>query len=65
MAEPREVIFQVSALKCHAPLLSSPEGVYLPFMLKKKKEIHFSIYYLDSSTRSEHLEQEKDQERAQ
>ena len=28
-------------------------------------EIHFSIYYLDSSSPTEHREQERDQEEAQ
>ena len=32
---------------------------------KKKMEIHFSIYYLDSSSPTEHREQERDQEEAQ
>ena len=39
--------------------------MFILLHVKIKMEIHFSIYYLDSSSPTEHPEQERDQEEAQ
>ena len=39
--------------------------IFLHVKKKKKVEINFPIYYLDSSSPTEHLGQERDQEEAQ
>lgn len=43
-----------------------PQKMFIFLHIKKKKvEINFPIYYLDSSSPTEHPEQERDQEEAQ
>ena len=42
-----------------------PQKTFTFLHVKKKMGIHRSIYYLDSSSPTEHPEQERDQEEAQ